>query len=115
MINFSVKSNRNYSLAYAAYEILEQDFKTCDFKNPLIKEKLAVNFGLESKEKQYQLEDIVLSLVDKTNLSCLNNLKCEVIVTEDPKTVKMIFFTGIKNIYILIKKGKNPYMALKLD
>ena len=115
MINFSVKSNRNYSLAYAAYEILEQNFKACDFKNPLFKEKLAVNFGLESKEKQYQLEDIVLSLIDKTDLSYFNDLKCEVIVTEDSKIVKMIFFTGIKNINILIKKGKNPYMTLKLN
>lgn len=115
MINFSVKSNRNYSLAYAAYEILEQDFRACDFKNSLIKEKLTVNFGLESKEKQYQLEDIVLNLVNKTDLSCFNDLKCEVILAEDPRTIKMIFFTGIKNIHILIKKGKNPYMTLKLD
>ncbi len=101
----NLKASRQLVMVYVIYEIIGSEFKKCYFKNQMEEKKLRINFMLESKKRQEDLEERVIKIFEKSDLN-LSDLKC--VVTHHVlrnHTYVLRFNTYIKDISVVIDKN----------
>ena len=109
----SLKSNKQLSAAYAVYEIVGSEFHRCSFQNPLLEEKLRVNFLLESDNAQCLLEEKAEKAFKKLNIET-SDLNCEVYGMMNPNTNHFIIYfrTYVADIIAVIDERGRIALSL---